>query len=53
MSKANEFLERLRLYIVEQTGLPKETVEAVLEAEFRFYVEHRGNIDHARDLLEE
>jgi hypothetical protein len=50
---ADRFNERLRQYIAEQTGLSLATVEAVLDAQMRFYTEHTGNVERARDLLKD
>jgi hypothetical protein len=51
--RAEEFNDRLERYLVEQTGLPRDTIKAVLDAQARFFVEHRGNIGRAQDLLED
>lgn len=53
MNGAEEFNDRLERYLGEQTGLPRDTIKAVLDAQLRFMVEHRGNIEAAQDLLEE
>ena len=50
-NRAEEFNERLEHYLVEQTGLPRDTIKAVLDAQARFYIELRGNIGTAQDLL--
>mgnify|MGYP001602776113 CR=1 FL=1 len=34
------FSDRLIAFLVEQTGLPKEEVEKVIDAQLCFYIEH-------------